>query len=167
MQKVSKHLTKKMASKPPSKRQHLIRQTRSTNSSDTPSISASVAMLDDVEKKFKKARKNQRPEKARKKVTKSKASRFQRLASRFQRLEDSDPEEEFETDSEMEPESEMEIDNIANLERSCRGLLSYEPEGQIMSISNNLAYLYRLKTICFLVNFYPHLKHRSTYLPQE
>ena len=103
MRKVSKHLTKKMASKPPSKRQHLIRQTRSTNSSDTPSISASVAMLDDVEKKFKKARKNQRPEKTRKKVTKSKASRFQRL-------EDSDPEEEFETDSEMEPESEMEIE---------------------------------------------------------
>ena len=99
-----------MASKPPSKRQHLIRQTRSTNSSDTPSISASVAMLDDVEKKAKKARKNRKPEKARKTVTKSKAPRFQRLASRFQRLEDSDSEEEFETDSEMEPESEMEIE---------------------------------------------------------
>ena len=99
-----------MASKPPSKRQHLIRQTRSTNSSDTPSISASVAMLDDVEKKAKKARKNRKPEKARKTVTKSKAPRFQRLASRFQRLENSDSEEEFETDSEMEPESEMEIE---------------------------------------------------------
>jgi hypothetical protein len=46
-----------MAPKPPSKRQHLIRQTRSTNSSDTPSISASVAMLDDVKKKFKKSKK--------------------------------------------------------------------------------------------------------------
>ena len=88
-----------MAPKPPSKRQHLIRQTRSTNSSDTPSISASVAMLDDVKKKFKKSKKKLKTRESLKKGDKIKGF-----------IEDADPEEELERDSEMEPESELEIE---------------------------------------------------------
>ena len=88
-----------MAPEPKSKRRHLVRQTRSTNSSDTPSISASVAMLEDLEKKLKKGKKKSKTRKSLKKGDKIKGF-----------IGDAVAEKKLKKNSEIKPKSKLKIE---------------------------------------------------------